>query len=337
MQNQPEQSPDSTNSPLLFSFITKFKFNSKNLNFINDRGVTPITAAIDSNQQEILLELLMLKANPLIENIHGNTALTLSKNKPLYLQIVEDFIKAKTCDFLDCDIGKCFHYDGKTFQINTLVLEGSCCLVAFELQDCSTLEKYFAKVKSKFGGLEVRNYIFLQEYVDLFMIKNLQLKSRFNEQKVNVIKNTYCIIVKLIPGQSLTLALKSIERDEERKAIIVAAITALADLHAKGYIHNDALPNNCFWNCEQQTATFIDYDVMRMKEDLPEKTDEYLEQFQYADFERLIIGDFDYFKNKNITFGLSHYIQNMPDILLDLDDKILNSKFKNKLCAAIIS
>lgn len=119
-----------TISPLLFSFISEFKFNSRNLDSTNHYGTTPITLAIEKNQQDILLELLRLKANPLIENIHGNTALSLSKDKPYCLQMIEQAIEPKVCRFVDCDINKCFYYDGKQFKITKLVLEGSCCLVA---------------------------------------------------------------------------------------------------------------------------------------------------------------------------------------------------------------
>jgi len=334
MQDYSEQQ---TISPLLFSFISEFKFNSRNLNSTNHYGTTPITLAIEKNQQDILLELLRLKANPLIENIHGNTPLSLSKGKPFYLQTIEQAIEPKVCGFLDCDINKYFCYDGKQFKINKLVLEGSCCLVAFELQDCNTLLTYFAKVKTNFGGLEVRNYIFLQQYIDLFMIRNLHLSFEIHGKKANITKkNVYCMIVKFISGQALTVALNCFETEEQRQRIIIATITALTNLHTKGYIHNDALPNNCFWDHEKQIATFIDYDIMRTKQDMLQESDEDFEQAKYYDFERLIIGDISNVTNKQITYGLSYYIKNINNILLDLDDAVLSPKIKNKLVTAAI-
>lgn len=168
------------------------------------------------------------------------------------------------------------------------------------------------------------------------MIRNLHLSFKSNGQKNDIKKNVYCMIVKFISGQALTVALNCFEAKEQRQRIIIAAIKALTDLHTKGYIHNDALPNNCFWDHEKQMATFIDYDVMRTKQEVAKESEENFEQAKYYDFERLILGDLNNVGNQQITYGLSHYTKNINDILLDLDDTILSPKIKNKLVMAAV-
>ncbi len=318
-------------SPLLFDFMARFKFNMKNLNVVNSNGVTPLTTAIDLNQQDIFLELLLLKANPLIENTHGNTALSLSYDKPFYLKKIQQAIKDNTQRTLDCQVNKYFFYDNKKFIITRILHEGSCSLVAFELLDANNLDKYFAKIKINFGGLEVRNYILLNNYVDLFMIHKLNIYDLQNKI-YRVCEHVYCMIQKLIPGKPLSVALNNLESLENQAQVVVAAITALSNLHNKGFIHNDALPNNCFWDEETKTASFIDYDVMRIYEDLVKQDDDYLAQVKYFDFERLIFGDLIMLNdNKTITYGLSRYVQNINNILEGLDSTVIDPKIKNKL------
>jgi hypothetical protein len=75
---------------------------------------------------------------------------------------------------------------------------------------------------------------------------------------------------------------------------------------------------------------------MRTKQDMLQESDEDFEQAKYYDFERLIIGDISNVTNKQITYGLSYYIKNINNILLDLDDAVLSPKIKNKLVTAAI-
>ena len=182
-------------SPLLFSFIRKGKFNWENLDQTNSYGVTPLTEAVSSNEETVILELLKLGVNPIIENIHGNTPLSLSQQKPQFLKIIEQAIEHRICEVLMCKIDTEFYYNNKTYRIKKILKGGSCSLAVIEIENNHTLEQYFAKIKPYFGGLEIRNYIFLEQYIDLFIIKNLMLYS--NEQKNSrIIKNVYCLVQK---------------------------------------------------------------------------------------------------------------------------------------------
>lgn len=328
------ESDDVEFSPLLFSFLTQFKFNKKNLNCVNHNGVTPLTLSIERNQNELVIELLQLKANPLMENIHGNTALSLllHNSSSSCLATVKQAIENKTCATLDCITNKYFCYDNKTFIITKVLAKGGACsLAAFELQDCRNSQKHFAKIKTNFGGLEIRNYIFLDQYVDLFFIKELILYN--NQQQVAVtIKDVCCLMQKIAPGEMLSVALTSLQGLDEKQIVITSAIKALCDLHRHGYIHNDALPNNCLWDQETQTATFIDYDVMRIFNDIVLKDPEHLEEVEYLDLKRLIFGDV----SANV-YGLRHHVENITRILEDFDSTILKPKIKNKLLRFMIS
>ncbi|MGI9214479.1 MAG: hypothetical protein ACR2HS_02130, partial [Gammaproteobacteria bacterium] len=129
----------------------------------------------------------------------------------------------------------------------------------------------------------------------------------------------------------------------ERKNIMIKSMQSLRNLHQQGYIHNDALPDNCLWDQVTQGANFIDFDVMRNIADLKNKDPEYICEQQYTDFKSLIMGNQiidDKINNKNQkVVGLMYYFDNIQDfknILSELDDNIIPCKVKNKLLKNII-
>ncbi len=334
-------------SSLLLEFCDKYKFNKYNLNAVNLCGVTPLTVAVELGEEEIIVELLSISVNPLIENVHGNTPLYLSKNKPWFLEVINQAIAMKTCKAFNCELNARFFYDNKYYLINKIIRSGACSLVTMEIQDCDTSLLYFAKVKTCFGGFEIRNYIFFNQYVDLFKIKKLILynNSNHNDKRrtIKIYTNIYCLIQKIIPGHHLSMALNFTNTQNERKNIMIKAIQSLRNLHQQGYIHNDALPDNCLWDRVAQEANFVDFDVMRNIVDLRNKDPEYICDQQYTDFESLIIGNQivdDKINNKNQTVvGLMYYFDNIKDfknILSELDDNIISCKIKNKLLKNII-
>ena len=314
---------------LLFSFIEKYKFNKENLNYINNNGVTPLTIAIAENQEDVVLALLELNANPLIENVHGNSPLTLSLQQPWSLKIIKPAIVNQTCPTFNCKVNENFYYNNKTYIITKILQGGSCSLAAVEIQNRHTLEKHFAKIKSCFGGLEIRNYIFLEQYVDLFMIEKLILYNN-KQEAINIIENVYCLIQKIVPGETLSVALTSAQSADEKQFIIISAIKSLCELHAKGCVHNDALPGNCFWEKETRTVTFIDYDVMRTLADFNRVEQYGWEEAEYLDLNRLITGD-KTVQDGVVSYGLMYYTENMKNILENFDSSVLDPKIKNRL------
>lgn len=334
-------------SSLLIEFCDKYKFNKYNLNAVNSNGVTPLTVAVELGEEEIIVELLSISINPLIENVHGNTPLYLSKNKLWFSDIINQAIAIKTCKVFNCELNVIFFYDNKCYIINKIIRSGSCSLVAMEIQDCDTSLLYFAKIKTCFGGFELRNYIFFDQYIDLFKIEKLILyNNQVNSDKLKSIKiytNIYCLILKIIPGYHLSMALNFTKTLDEKKNIVIKSIQSLSNLHQQGYIHNDALPDNCLWDQVTQKANFIDFDVMRNILDLKNKDPEYISELQYTDFKSLIMGNHivdDKINNNNQkVVGLMHYFDNIKDFkqgLSEFDDNIIPCKIKNKLLKNII-
>jgi len=336
MYNNSKSLRERSFTPLLFSFVKEFKFDQKNLNKTNYDGVTPLTLAVEKNNGPIILSLITLGANPFVENIHGNTALSLAMQNPCFLRIIQISIEHQTCKILKCNINTEFYYDNKKYKIIKIIPGGSCSLAAIEIEDSITLERYFAKIKSHIGGLEIRNYILLEQYIDLFKIKNLILynaNSDGTEHDSEQITDVYCLIQKIVLGQTFSKAFCVCKDPADRQQIIIAVIKALCALHKQGCIHNDALPDNCYWDNDTRTAQFIDYDVMRTAEDLVREQQDWLEA-EYLDFKRLIMGDVEV---EDGVVGLMRYIENIENIIKDFSDFELNPTVKRRVLANLIS
>ncbi|MGD0465678.1 MAG: ankyrin repeat domain-containing protein [Gammaproteobacteria bacterium] len=310
-------------SPLLFLFLKKYNFDLSNLDKVNVNGVTPLTLAVENDQFRVVRALLNLDANPLVENIHGNTALKLAIDKPFCRVLVKQAIKLRSCGVLNCKDNTIYYYGNKPYKITKILPGGSCSLAVFELQDQVTSEKYIAKIKPNVGGLEIRNYIFLDKYIDLFIIENLITASC----KAH---NVYCLVQKIVAGEAVTNAINRCVEINDKINIIFAVIKSLCELHKKGYIHNDALPDNCYWDDNTQQAEFIDYDVMRTKTDLDQARQDWQEA-EYLDLKRLIIGDT---ATDNIIYGLMQYTNNIHGIIEDFKDTKINPVVKQRLLAS---
>lgn len=284
--------------------------------------MTPLTLAVEQNNIVLVNLLLKLKANPLIENIHGNTAVKLASNKCFCKLLINRAIKLYICNILDCKVGNILCYGNKHYIITDILTGGACSLAVLEIKDLVTQQKYIAKIKSNFGGLEIRNYIYLDKYIDMFAIKTLVTYS--NSQTI-IKKNISCLIQKIIIWDNLSKAIM-FGNEEQKKIVVFSAIKALCALHKKGYVHNDALPDNCKFNNIIEQAEFIDYDMMRMNHDFTSERD--WQECRYLDFKRLIAGDKT--GNNNI-FGLKDYFNNIINIIQDVQDSDIDGSIKNRL------
>ena len=307
---------------ILLLFLKKYNFDLRNLNKINVNGVTPLTLAVEQDQFYVVRSLLNLDVNPLIENIYGNTPLKLALDKPFCKALIKQAIKKRTCSTLCCTVDAEYHYGDQHYEVTKILPGGSCSLAVIEVQDQVTCEKYIVKIKTNVGGLEIRNYIFLDKYVDLFVIKNLTVN--FLE-----VKNTYCLVQKIVEGEMITEAFNKYEKIEDKTCIIVGAIKSLCELHRNGYVHNDALPNNCCWDHNAKQAEFVDYDIMRTKADLAKQD---WQEAEYLDLKRLIMGDAS---TNNVLYGLKHYINNVANVIKDFQDTEISPIIKHKLLAGL--
>lgn len=284
--------------------------------------MTPLTLAVEQNNINLVNLLLKLKAHPLIENIHGNTAIKLAGNRHFCKFLINRALKSYTCNMLHCKVDHIVSYNNRQYIITNILAGGACSLAVLEIKDLVTKQKYIAKIKSNFGGLEIRNYISLGKYIDIFSIKKLII---YNNSKTIIKKNICCLIQTIIVGDSLSKAIIACN-EEQQRIIVFSAIKALCALHKKGYVHNDALPDNCKFNSIMAQAEFIDYDMMRIMQDF--SSEQEWQESRYLDFKRLINGDKTF--NNNIS-GLKDYFDNITSVIQDFQDSDIDSSIKNRL------
>lgn len=288
--------------------------------------MTPLTLAVEQNNINLVNLLLKSKANPLIENIHGNTAIKLACKQRFCKFLLTRELKLYTCNILHCKENYIICYNNRKYIITNILPGGSCSLAVLEIKDLTTQQQYIAKIKSNVGGLEIRNYISLDKYIDIFTIKNLIIYNKSGAIiKKYVNKNIHCLIQKIIMGENLSKAMVSCNEDQQ-KIIVFSAIKALCALHKKGYVHNDALPDNCKFNSIISQAEFIDYDMMRIVQDFASQ--EEWQQSKYLDFKRLLNGDRAF--NNNIL-GLKDYFDNITNVIQEFPDSDIDSSIKNRL------
>lgn len=252
----------------------------------------------------------------------------LAINKKFCKFLIKHASKRYTCNILHCKTNQNIIYNNKKYIVTKILFGGACSLAVLEIEDPLARQKYIAKIKFNFGGLEIRNYIFLDKYIDIFLIDTLIVYNK-NVQKF-VTKNVYCLIQKIVVGENLSKAILNCKKETQRKIIIFSAIKSLCLLHKKGYVHNDALPNNCHFDDYSQQVEFIDYDVMRMREDM--LTLEEWQDAQYTDFKRLIMGDTTV---NNTTKGLMHYFDRIVSVIEEFQDTDIDPMIKHKLIKKI--
>lgn len=288
--------------------------------------MTPLTLAVEQNNINLVNLLLKSKANPLIENIHGNTAIRLACKQHFCKFLLTRALELYTCNILHCKENYIICYNNRKYMITNILPGGACSLAVFEIKDLITQQQYIAKIKSNFGGLEIRNYISLDKYIDIFAIKNLIIYNKSGAIiKNHVNKNIYCLIQTIIPGENLSRAMVA-GNEEQQKIIVFSAIKALCALHQQGYVHNDALPDNCKFNSIISQAEFIDYDMMRIVQDFASK--EEWQESRYLDFNRLLTGDKTF--NNNIL-GLKDYFDKITNVIQEFPDSDIDSSIKNRL------
>lgn len=312
----------------MYQFLEKYNFDIYNVDKINCKGVTPLTIAVYENNIYVVNMLLQLNANPFIENTHGNTALMLAVNKRFCKFLIQRASKRYTCNILHCKINQNIIYNNKQYIVTKILSGGACSLAVLEIEDSVTRKKFIAKIKCKFGGLEIRNYIFLDKYIDVILINNLIVYNK-SVQKF-VAKHVYCLIQKVVCGENLSEAILNCTEEIQQKIIIFSAIKSLCLLHKRGYVHNDALPNNCHFDNNSKQVEFIDYDVMRMRKDI--LTVEEWQNAQYGDFKRLIMGDTAI---NNPTKGLMHYFDRIVSVIEEFQDTDIDPMIKHKLITKI--
>lgn len=312
-------------SEKLITFINGFKFNSDNLNAVNFNGVTPLTLALEQNKTEIVSELLEVGANPLVENIHGNSPLSLAKTKSKdLLDTITLAICAYTCKSLDYQIGAKICYLNKNYVILKTIQAGAGCLGAMEIFDIDGKQKYFAKIKKHVGGFESRNYMAHDQYVDLIKIEKFSIKTPRSIDWNQV----YCLIQQYINGKTLSQALIESIDYTEKQEIIKQAINSLANLHQQGYVHQDPLPDNCIWDPEKHKVILVDYESMRKISDFNGNSAFFAIKVA-IDFGKLIVG----FESEDGKFipGLRCYIDNIESFIKYSKDLLISEEIKNNL------
>ena len=111
--------------------------------------MTPLTLAVEQSNIVLVNLLLKLNSSPLIENIHGNTAIKLAYNKPFFKFLINRSIKSYTCNVLHCKVDNVLCYNNKHYIITNILAGGACSLAVLEIKDSLTQQKYIAKIKSK--------------------------------------------------------------------------------------------------------------------------------------------------------------------------------------------
>lgn len=270
---------------MLAEFFELYGFDANNLNRVNNNLVTPLTLAIEMNLVDITHLLLLEGANPLVENGHGNTPLSLlTKSKSKFdTSLFNAAVEQVTSSTITEQIGAELSIRGEKYEVTRIISAGECCLIVFEIKSHSTGQLFILKIKQSFGGLELRNYIHFKMYNDLIVINSLNLS---NSRYFCAVQG---LLQPLIPGILVSDFLIKTNDQKMLHYVMHKTLKALYDLHnIEGCVHGDVLPQNIFWNCEKNNIEFIDFDVLRMKGDLLPLA---FEKAIYDDFNRLLLGD----------------------------------------------
>lgn len=301
-------------------YLKEEGFSKRDLNKNNRNYVTPLSLALDSKRAHKYVDaLLAAGANPVIPNARGYVPLQLARKDPELLLKIQRAIKQYTCSEIRAVEGSEFLHLGKKFRITRVIKGGSSSIKSLEIIELETNKTYILKIKHNFSGLEIRNYVSLGKYVDLFPIKKFIL----NEL---VFTAVHGLMQQIVPGVKLSTALKMSSEQANRDFIIYHALIALGKLHRRGFVHRDALPDNCHWDATNRRADFFDYDIMRNYYDLGAHN---FSQAVLSDYKRLLFGCKTH-ANSQIK-GLAYYTPNMNDILQIVPDKLLSPKNKARL------
>lgn len=311
-------------SNTLSDFMTRHGFDVNHLNKVNHTGVTPLTEAIYRRNVEVTTLLISKGANPFIENMHENTPLKLAleqlsttgQSTPLS-NLIHKAIRVRTCDTLECFENSTFEYGSKKYKIEKIIRSGSDSLIGLEIVDLETNLKAFLKIKSEFRGITLRNYTTLDKYIDLFSIDTLHLNGK-------IINHVYGLIQTFVPGIPLSKVLIDCEEEEieKKKFIAKKAIQALCKLHAKNFMHNDSLPDNCHWDQEKQNIEFLDFDFSETI--APNEKDEKI----FKDLSNLILGYDD-------CLGLCAYVNDISAVVREFDEQDIPQNIKESLLKAL--
>lgn len=301
-------------------FLAEEGFSRHNLDKNNSFYVTPLTLAIDSKRLNKFVDMLLASgANPVLPNARGYSPLQLAKKDPMLLAKIQTAVKTYTCNEIRAVEGYTFLHLGKAYKISRVIRGGASSIKSMEIIDLKEKKNYILKVKRNFSGLEVRNYISLDKYVDLFPIKRFMLNDL-------IFTDVYGLQQEIIPGVKLSLALKGQVDQTGKDLIISQALLALCRLHKRGFVHRDALPDNCHWDPFNKRAEFFDYDIMRNYYDLGSHN---FSHAIFADFKRLLFGCKT--RTNSQIKGLAHYTPNMRELIQQLPDKFLHPKYKLKI------
>jgi len=309
---QPKEPPKP--SIALYEFLSKYGFDLGNFNMVNEHGSTPLTVAISQNILDIAKELIILGANPIVANCHGNTPMSLMDSKlglfssSSFINILSNSIKFFTIPELREKNNQIIKIRGNWYKIEKIIKDGSCSISVLVLTCQLSKKQYILKINSRLGGLEIRNHILLNLFTDLL---NIDIFIN-NERKIR--KNVQGLLQPLVPGVNLDdYFIQNINNQEEIDRVIGIAITALNKLHVdKDSVHKDALPRNALYNISTNTVTFIDLATLSMKTDRGMKDFE-LEKIN--DFKRLLLG------NEAKTKGLKDFSKNIHWIIFRIEDQ----------------
>lgn len=280
---------------MLKSYLDSKGFDNINLNKVNDKNLTPLTCAIAEKNDDVAMMLLKAGANPIIANGYGATPMSIAQKKSaLLVKELNYYIDMYTCRDFSFEVGKSFQYRSNRFTIIKSYVGGSCSLAVLKVYSEKTSEHFIIKLKKSFGGIEIRNYILLEQFIDLFYV---------NERNFQV------LMQKLVPGIMLGQALKDEARTDKIETIIVAAINSLCNFHKKNFIHQDAHIYNCNWDDETQQAELLDFETARRSTDMHEI--EFL-QGKRNDLQKLIFGLTT--PDGVQMYGLNHYTNNINNI-----------------------
>ncbi len=314
-------------NPLLFSKqyyarATKFMydehFDSANLQKSNHRNVTPLTLAVEQGLLSVVQELLALGANPVFVNPHGYAPLHLTLDQELQ-SVIKEAVRAHTCAEINCAVGEKFKHNGKLYTVTRVIRGGSNSIKVFEVENLLSGERLILKVKPAISGLELRNYILLNKYVDIFPIK------RFVLDGCEYLKVTG-LMQRLVPGEKLGLALSKEHDLAKRDQMIHEAIVALCKLHKQHLVHFDPLPNNCLWDEATGIVEFIDYDIMRTRSEM--RSDQFSRAVIY-DFRRLLLGCIT--RTGSQIKGLNSYTDNMTQIINGISNTYMDPAMKSRI------
>lgn len=317
-----------SNHPLLLAqkyaklnlFLQEEGFSRSNLERVNSFNVTPLTLALESKKNhKFVKELLELGANPMLENAHGNTPLHLAQSEPEIYFAIKNAIKKRTCIHIKAEEGAIFSQNGINYQVVRLIRGGSSSIKLIEIKNLATDQRSVLKIKSRFNGIELRNYIFMHKYEDFFLIKDFILGDLH-------FHNVYALKQKLVPGLPLSSAINKQKNQATKDQIIYQAIIALCNFHRHGFVHRDALPDNAHWNPETERVEFIDYDIMRTNYDI--NTAMFAGTVIY-DFRRLLLGCIT--RHASHIKGLGDYTPNLSKIIDSIPPKILDPKLKSRI------